>query len=160
MNDILSRKEAEQMELKRNFSELLHNMKREFTEKMEKQKLELEDYHSDLTKKTLALAKREWDLQFSYRGNPSRQIGKKSRSHNAISNPIRLPTVEGSLEQFSDFRLDSSDSGITSPNLLHHHSTPQMAVDSNNERFRAERDELSSRSTKHISIQVSNRFCC
>ena len=148
------------MDLKRNFSEYLRNMKREFTDRMEKQKLELEEYHSELTKKTLALAKREWDLQLSCRDNQSRQIVKKNQSHRAIYNSMRLPTVEGSLEQFSDFRLDSSDSGITSPNLLHHRSTPKIAVDSNSERFGAEKGKLLSHNTKHISMQVGNKLFC
>ena len=158
VSDMQSQRDAEQTELKKAFNEFIRKMKKEFSEKLEKQKSDLEEYHSNLTKKTLLLAKKEWHLQTSYQDNSSRQFDKSNRSQKLVFNSIPVSNSEGLAEQYSDLRSNNSDSGITSPKTVHV-STPKIAVNSSNETLDGESSSLTVQATrKHLSVQVKEDF--
>ena len=127
VKEMKSQNEAEQAGLKRKFNEYLRKIKRDFTEKSEKQKSEVEKYHTDLTKKTVQLAKKEWELQLTNRDGLARRSGKRSHSQSAVSTPTLMQ--EKTQEHIVGLRLNSSDSGFASPKLQSHLSTPKILDD-------------------------------
>ena len=155
VSDMQSQRDAEQTELKKAFNEYIRKMKKEFSEKLEKQKSDLEEYHSNLTKKTLLLAKKEWHLQASYQDGSSRPFDKNNGSQKLVFNSVPVPSSEGLSEQFSDLRSNNSDSGITSPKTSRL-STPKIAVNSNNDTVDGESNSLTVQANrKHLSVQVN-----
>ena len=115
MRDIHLRADQEKENTKRNFNEYLRKVKKEYTEKLEKQKIELETYHTDLTKRTLQLARKEWELETSYRKyGSSANRGQKALSE-STSNTLASNMTPGQATGLTPGQLESSDSGFTSP---------------------------------------------
>ena len=154
VSDMQSQRDAEQTELKKAFNEYIRKMKKEFSEKLEKQKSDLEEYHSNLTKKTLLLAKKEWHLQASYQDGSSRPFDKNNGSQKLVFNSVPVPSSEGLSEQFSDLRSNNSDSGITSPKTSRL-STPKIAVNSNDIVDGESKSLTVQANRKHLSVQVN-----
>ena len=145
--DMQSQREADQADLKKTFNEYLCKMKKDFAGKLEQQKLELETYHSDLTKKTLMLAKKEWELQSSYQESKCRQAGSIDLSHS----DIQISNADGPTE----LQMNSSDSGITSPKSMYNQSTSKMTTVRNKDKL-VDKSKLSKQASvmRHISVQV------
>ena len=115
MRDIHLKADQEKESTKRSFNEYLRKIKKEHTEKLDKQKNELEAYHTDLTKRTLQLARKEWELETSYRKyGSSANRGQKALSE-STSNTITSNMTPGEETGLTPSQLESSDSGFTSP---------------------------------------------
>ena len=110
ISDIRSKASTEKANLEKGFKEIVRRLKKENAEKLDKQKSELEEYHSALTEKTLKLARKEWELEYSF----SSQGALKRRDKKALAESTQHHAQNHELDRNTD-HSGNSDSGFTSP---------------------------------------------
>eukprot|EP00794_Sanderia_malayensis_P017491 gene17490-19240_t len=114
VKDVKLTNEKETEGLRKQFNEYIRKIKGEHSEKLEKQKADLSAYHNNLTKRTLELARKEWELETSFRGRyPDRKL-KRAFSESSHHNDKQQSYTKQETA-FETVQLESSDSGFTSP---------------------------------------------
>ena len=158
VSDMKSKNETEQTELKKKLNEHLNKTKKDFTDKMDKQKTDLEEYHSELTKKTLHLARKEWELRHCERDG----VTPSGRSSNSISGSMDHSgtySEERHRDRFRNWRSTNSDSGFTSPKLFPQLATPKLHGSvkyDNHAPINKEMDEECNRESGNVQIRLKS----
>ena len=112
IDEIKSRGISETEKLKIKFNDFISKLKTEHSEKLEKQKTELDVYHNNLTKRTLELARKEWELESSFRTKDS---SNRKNGRSLPDSRYFAQTDSRAEGAFETVHLENSDSGFTSP---------------------------------------------